>query len=56
MQVGVAFAGWPSAAIVPILSKSVGRDKPQNRVRKSTLFRDDARGSLLAVRADDETT
>jgi hypothetical protein len=24
MPVGVVFAGWPSAAIVPILSESVG--------------------------------
>src|SRR5689334_22966778 len=33
---GVVVAGWPSAAIVPILSKSAGRDKPRNRIGKST--------------------
>ena len=56
MQVGVVFAGWPSAAIVPILSKSADRDKPQNRVRKSTRLRSEAHDAALAVLAGDETT
>ena len=31
-------SGWPSAAMMPILSKSVGGDKPQYPVKKSTRF------------------
>jgi hypothetical protein len=33
MRIGVVFTG---TGPVPILAKSIGRDKPQNRVRKST--------------------
>jgi hypothetical protein len=61
MEVGVVFAGWPSAAIVPILLKSVGppslklrRDKPQYPVRKSTCFSCGDVVAVLAMLADDE--
>jgi hypothetical protein len=56
MLVGVVFAGWPSTAIVPILSKSDGGDKPQYPVTKSIRFRRSASGVVLAVLAGDETT
>src|SRR5215218_7218975 len=54
MMVGVVFAGWPSVAIVPTLLKSVGRDKPQDRVRKSISFGGCATGLVLAMHAGDE--
>jgi hypothetical protein len=59
MELGVvctvgASSGWPSAAIVPILRKSVGGDKPQYPVRKSTRFRGGVAGVVLAVPAGDE--
>lgn len=47
--VGAGFTGTR-----PIPSKSVGRDKPQYPVTKSTCFRHGARGSVLAVPAGDE--
>jgi hypothetical protein len=56
MLVGVVFAGRPSTAIVPILSKSDGRDKPQYPVTKSIRFRRSASGVVLTVLAGDETT
>jgi hypothetical protein len=46
--------GWPSAAMMPILLKSVGGDKPQNRVRKSTRFCVHDALLVLAMQADDE--
>jgi hypothetical protein len=51
MLVGVVLAGWPSAAIVPILSESDGADKPQYPVTKSIRFRRSASGGVLAVLA-----
>jgi hypothetical protein len=61
MEVGVVFAGWPSAAIMPILLKSVGppslklrRDKPQYPVRKSTRFSCGDAAAVPAMPADDE--
>ena len=56
MLVGVVSAGRPSAAIVTILSKSDGGDKPQYPVTKSIRFRRSASGGVLAVLAGDETT
>jgi hypothetical protein len=40
--------------MMPILSKSVGGDRPQNRVRKSTRFCFHDTGLVLAMQADDE--
>jgi hypothetical protein len=54
MEVGVVFAGWPSATIVPNLLKSVGRDRPQYPVRKSTCFSCGDVVAVLAMLADDE--
>jgi hypothetical protein len=54
MEVGVVFAGWRLAPIVPILLKSVGRDKPQYPVRKSTRFSCGDAVAVLTVLADDE--
>ena len=56
MLVGVVLAGWPSAAIVPILSESDGADKPQYPVTKSIRLPRSASGVVLAVLAGDETT
>jgi hypothetical protein len=52
----VVSAGRPSAAIVPILSKSDGGDKPQYPVTKSIRFWRSASGVVLAVPAGNETT
>ena len=48
-------SGRPSAAMMPILVKSVGGDKPQNRVRKSTRFCFHDAVLVLAMQADDAT-
>jgi hypothetical protein len=40
--------------MMPILLKSVGGDKPQNRVRKSTRFCFHDALFVLAMQADDE--
>jgi hypothetical protein len=47
-------SGWPSAAMMPILSKSVGGDRPQYPVAKSTRFWRRAVRSVLAMTAGDE--
>ena len=56
MLVGVVLAGWPSAAIVPILFGNDGGDKPQYPVTKSICLRRRTGGRLLAKPASDEAT
>ena len=53
-SVNLVGSGWPSAAMMPILLKSVGRDKPQYRVRKSTRFSCGEAELVLAMHAGDE--
>ena len=48
-------SGWPSAAMMPVPSKSVGGDKPQYPVARSIRFRRCAVRSMLAMPAGDET-
>lgn len=50
-----ASSGWPSAAMVPILRKSVGGGKPQYPVRKSTRFCRRDVWLVLAVLAGEES-
>jgi hypothetical protein len=59
MKFGVVYtvdasSGWPSAAMVPILRKNVGGDKPQHPVRKSKRFCDGVAGVVLAMVAGNE--